>query len=139
MEVKGMPTKNASGSIMKLPAVDSSQFFRDGNASTVESHLKEWEVLFAKHTDNERFPFLKTCVPKEHLWRLKDCHTFEGIKQALMELASKEDIFSLNIIDEVLARPKCKDYLEDKMFLTFLSMKLAELISVNPGYHLSQY
>ena len=64
MEVKGMPTKNASGSIMKLPAVDSRQFYWDGNASTIESHLKEWEVLFADHTDNQRVPFLKTYVPK---------------------------------------------------------------------------
>ena len=44
----------------------------------------------------------------------------------------------MNIIDEVLARPKCRDYLGDKMFLTFLSMKLAELVSINPNYHLSQ-
>ena len=55
-----------------------------------------------------------------------------------MEVASKEDIFSLHIIKEIFARPKCGDYLEDKSLVTFLSMKLAELVSINPNYHLSQ-
>ena len=122
---------------MKLPAVSNLQYYWDGNSSTLRSYLRRWEVEFTYHSDNELIPFLKTLVPPEHLWRLKYCYTMEDVKEALLVLASSEDVYIENIIADIHSRPKCLDYSEDKQFLTFLSMKIAELIEIFPDYHMS--
>ena len=55
----------------------------------------------------------------------------------LLVLTSSEDVYIENIIADIHERPKCRDYSEDKEFLTFLSMKIAELIEIQPDYHMS--
>jgi len=66
-------SSKGSEGLMRLPAVSNLQFYWDGNSSTLRSYLKQWEVAFDHHTDNQIIPFLKTLFPQEHLWRLKFC------------------------------------------------------------------
>ena len=123
--------------LMKLPTVTSENYAWDGNSSTLRSHINKWTAEFSMFTPNEVIPFIRTLVPEEHRWRLKRVTTFWEAMQALIPLTSSEDVYVVNLVAEIHARPHCSSYREDKAFLLFLSKKVDELIEIQPQYHLS--
>ena len=122
---------------MKLPTVTSENYSWDGNSSTLRSHINKWTAEFSAFSPNEVIPFLLTLIPEEHRWRLKRVHTFDAAMHALIPLTSSEDVYVVNLVALIHARPHCSSYREDKTFLLFLSQKVDELLEVQPHFHLS--
>merc|ERR1712105_529027 len=97
----GSGKSDKSGRLARLPAVSNIQYYWDGNSSTLRSYLRRWENEFGQHTDNEVISFLRTLVPPEHLWRLKNCYTMKDVKKVLLNLVSSEDVYIEQIVAEI--------------------------------------
>lgn len=51
-----------------------------------------------------------------------------------MVLVSSEDVYVQKIEAEIRAYPMCKNLTEDKEYLNFLSMKVTQLLDIQPNF-----
>ena len=49
-------------------------------------------------------------------------------------LVSSEDVYVQNLEAEIRVYQRCKNLTEDKEYLNFLSMKVTQLIDIQPNY-----
>ena len=52
----------------------------------------------------------------------------------LLVLVSSEDVYVQKLEAEIRAYQRCRNLTEDKDYLNFLSMKVAQLIEIEPNY-----
>ena len=79
-------------------------------------------------------PWIKSLIPLEHQWRLNKAKNFQDCVDCLLVLVSSEDVYVQKLESDIRAHPRCKNLTEDKEYLNFLSMKVTQLIDIQPNY-----
>ena len=126
--------RSHSPQLMKLQHITKDMYFWNGDTSQLRSYIRRWDKEFSKHSPNIVVPFIRTLVPEFHQWRLNKARTFQDCVDCLMVLVSSEDVYVQKLEAEIRAHPKCRNLTEDKEYLNFLSMKVAQLLDIQPNY-----
>ena len=119
---------------MKLPHITKDMYFWNGDTSQLRSYIRRWDKEFSKHSPNIVVPFIRSLVSEFYQWRLNKARTFQDCVNCLMVLVSSEDVYVQKLEAEIRAHPKCRNLTEDKEYLNFLSMKVTQLLDIQPNY-----
>ena len=79
-------------------------------------------------------PWIRSLIPDDHQWRLDKAKDFQDCVDALLLLVTDEDIYIRKIEAEIRAYPRCNNLVEDKKYLSFLSMKVSKLMDIEQHY-----
>ena len=79
-------------------------------------------------------PWIRSLIPDDQKWRLDKAQDFQDCVDALLLLVTDEDIYVRKIEAEIRAYPRCNNLVEDKKYLSFLSMKVTKLIDIEQHY-----
>ena len=126
--------RSRSPPLMKLPHVTKDLYFWNGDTSQIRSFIWRWDKDFGTHPANIVVPWIKSLVPVEHQWRLHKATNFQDCVNALLVLVSSEDVYVQKLEAQIRAHQRCRNLTEDKDYLNFLSMKVTQLLDIQPNY-----
>merc|ERR1711867_29853 len=107
--------------VPKMPALDPKNYWWNGNTAFLRYYIEKWRRLLdpRNYSAAQAVNFMLQCVPKDKQYIINDCNSLEAIVEKLAPLATDEKTYLLNMVHQLKAHKRSRNYFEDKKLLEF--------------------